>query len=111
MTMARVYSTTGHVVGEIEGGVFYKHVNPNIHMVRRPPSWATDAESFDREVAPYCHTIVLIDMTSDKQWEVSIEMFQKHKFQLNRGHGRQYALVLKWWTELNQAQRRLIKSL
>ena len=91
--------------------MFYKRVIPKIHKLRVPPAWATDADSFDRDVAPYCHTIVLIDITSDQQFTTSIEMFRKHKFQLNRGHGRQYALVLKWWTELNQAQRRLIKSL
>lgn len=106
--MSIVYSTTGRVIGDIDGGVFYKRVNPEIHMVRRPPSWATDADSFDREVAPNCHTIVLIDITSDKQWEVSVEMFLKHRFKLNRGHGKQYALVLKWWTLIPQAQRRLV---
>ena len=106
--MPRVYSTTGHIIGEIDGGVFYKHVNPKIHMVRRPPSWATDADSFDREVAPNCHTITLIDMTSEYQYEVSVELFKKHMFELNRRYGRQYALVLKWWTTVPQAQKRLV---
>jgi len=106
--MARIYSTTGRVIGEIEGGVFYKRVIPRIHKLRVPPAWATDADSFDRDVAPYCHTIVLIDTTSDQQFEVSIELFQKHKFTINRGHGRQYALVLRWWTDVPQAQRRML---
>jgi len=106
--MPRIYSTTGHIIGEIEGGVFYKHVNPKIHRVRRPPSWATDADSFDRDVAPFCRTIILIDMTSEYQYEVSIDLFMKHKFELNRGHGRQYALVLKWWTTTPQSQKRFL---
>ncbi len=107
--MVRIYSTTGKVIGEIERGVFYKRVNPKIHRVRIPPSWATDADSFDRDVALNCHTIVLIDVTSDKQWEVSVEIFQKHKFIINRGgYGKQYALLLKWWTLIPQAQRRML---
>lgn len=106
--MSIVYSTDGRIIGEIDGGVFYKQVIPKIHRLRKPPAWATDADSFDREVAPNCHAIVLIDKENDKQFTTSIDAFIAHRFEFNRGFGRQYAVTLRWWTELNPAQKRML---
>ena len=106
--MTRVYSADGRIIGYIEGGIFFKPVIPEIHRLRKPPGWATDADSFDKEVVPNCHTITLIDEQNKKSYSASVEVFQAHKIELNRGFGRQYALTTKWWRETSAMQKSML---
>ena len=105
--MSIVHSTDGRLIGNIEDGVFFKHVKSE-HQLRKPPAWATDADSFDKEVVPNCHRIVLINTDSGKRYATSVEVFIRHRIEFNRGYGRQYALPLRWWEELFQNQRRML---
>ncbi len=93
------------IIGDIDARTFTKRVKGSKHMLRQPPAWGIDAPIFDEQIKPNCDTIVVIDMETDKKYQVSVELFNKQKGTLDRGFGKQYYLTLKWWnSEKSRAQ-------
>jgi len=87
----------GRVIGWLEGKTFTKPVCGSKHRLRQPPAWAIDADAFDQQVKPQAKEIVIWDGESDTKYRASIENFDQHKGEFDRGFGRQYFLVLPRW--------------
>jgi hypothetical protein len=87
----------GRVIGWLEGETFTKPVCGSKHRLRQPPAWAIDAEAFDQQVKSQAKEIVIWDRESDTKYRASIEDFDQHKGEFDRGSGRQYFLVLPRW--------------
>ena len=92
----------GRTIGWLEGDTFVKPVSGSKHRLRQPPAWAVDAEAFDQQVKSQAEEIVIWDRESDTKYRASIEDFDQHKGEFDRGFGRQYFLPLaRWKTERN----------
>jgi len=99
MTIFRVQSPQGEkVAGELVNGEFRKVASRSRHFLMAPPAIAIDGEVFDQLKDGFCHTIRIKETDEREFWQVSFARFRKHCFSLDRGHGRQYALTLDWWT-------------
>ena len=97
----------GKVIGWFEGDTFIKPVVGSKHKLRKPPSWAIQAEAFDEEVKPNARELVIIDRESGLRYRVSIETFARHSFRLNRGFGDQYALPIRFFQVEGNGHRQL----
>lgn len=89
----------GAIVGVIDNGVFIKHMHGRIHMLRKPPAWALDADTYENQIRPDCHTIKIEDIDSRIVYTVTVRRFEELKKMTNRGYGRQYFLVIKYWDQ------------
>tara|TARA_R100000008_G_scaffold86221_1_gene78428 strand:+ start:536 stop:868 length:333 start_codon:yes stop_codon:yes gene_type:complete len=88
----------GVPVAELIGTTVVKRVKEKTHMLRTPPSWA-----FDKQIIDYAHangaTDIRIEATdTDKVYKTSIKNFIDNSFNVDRGFGRQVALLIKHWT-------------
>ena len=87
----------GKKIGYIEGEVFYKTgVRSSIHQLRVPPAWAIDADIWDK-VSDRVNIISIFDMDTGKEYYSKVDDFDRHRGQTDRGSGRQYFLVMKYW--------------
>jgi hypothetical protein len=78
-------------------------LDPGIHMLQKPPAWATDVEHIAllRRLGGFG---VRIASTDGRTWEASLRQFERHGFEVRRGHGRQLALPLRFWGVLTAGQ-------
>jgi hypothetical protein len=86
------------VVGFVEGDRFVKRARGSIHMLRKPPSWAIDCSIIARLKGMGVRTLEVIDTENNAAYSTTLEHFETHSFELDRGFGRQRALVLSGWT-------------
>jgi len=90
----QVYNAQGKVVGHITpDGWLRKRVDPAIHMLRRPPGWATDVTHLDLPIRGI--RLVTPDGTT---YEAGLELFRRHGIRIERGYGQQVVLPLSFWT-------------
>lgn len=99
----------GTIVGQIDAGVFIKNVRGRIHMLRQPPAWALDAETYETQIRPTCHKIIIEDIDTKIKYSTTLERFEDLKKTLNRGHGKQYFMFLDFWAKEYPNQKALIK--
>lgn len=93
-TSAAVFNVQGKVVGHITpDGWLRKRVDPAIHMLRRPPGWATDVTHLDLPIRGI--RLVTPDGTT---YEAGLELFRRHGIRIERGYGQQVVLPLSFWT-------------
>jgi len=103
-----VYGNGGRVIGDIDDGIFIKRVDGRKHMLQKPRAWAIDAMAYVHHILPNCRTILIGDDHAKLNYEVSIEIFERHKGYVNRGHGGQFFLTLNHWTCVASGQRRMV---
>lgn len=72
--------------------------DPARHMLRQPPGWAVDAAVWERVRAEVSEVLVVATDGSGAAWRVAAPTFEEHSFDLDRGHGLQRALPLRWWS-------------
>ena len=90
----QVYNAQGRVIGHITpDGWLRKRVDPAIHMLRRPPGWATDVTHLDLPIRGI--RLVTPDGTT---YEAGLELFRRHGIRIERGYGQQVVLPLSFWT-------------
>lgn len=93
-----VKSHSGQVVGEIADGTLTKHVDQTKHMLRSPRSWAMDTCILEQAQEYDVETVRLIDNNKNISWEAPLMAFYgKHSISLDRGFGKQRALLLSAW--------------
>ncbi|MBT4512822.1 MAG: hypothetical protein HOC20_11520 [Chloroflexi bacterium] len=92
-----IHSIDGKIIGRIDGNVLRKRIRGSKHILRTPKAIAIDANAFDREIAPTCKNIEVHDTESNEVYTSTIDNFSQYKMTLDRGHGRQYALPLRYW--------------
>ncbi len=87
----------GDFYGYIEGTTFTKHVCGSRHKLRSPEAWAFDKETIDKLIRPACTHIVVIDTESQRRYTCDMETFVKNRGEIDRGHGKQYFLAMRFW--------------
>ena len=86
----------GRVAGTIDGETFVKRVVGSKHRLRQPPAWSIQAEVYAR-IRHQVTSIVVLDAETGTEYRTSVETFDKHKGELDRGFGKQYYLTLNHW--------------
>ncbi|MBC7334735.1 MAG: hypothetical protein H5U01_00465 [Clostridia bacterium] len=90
-----VYGASGKVVGCIvDGWLEKRNLDPARHMLKKPPAWATDADHLD---IPGLKGIRIVTVDGEV-WEAPLSEFRAHGVPIERGHGRQVALPLRYWS-------------
>ena len=98
----------GKVIGYIDGETFIKPVYASKHKLRQPPAWAIDADAFEEVIRPQVSQILIIDREDcGARYRVSVETFGRYAFEINRGHGRQYALPIGFFQVEENDDRQL----
>ena len=101
--LGTVYTEDGRACGQMvafAGGEIWlvkDGLDPDRHMLKKPPAWATDAEHLDmlRVVGGAGVRLICRDGTT---YEATLETIDRYGFVFDRGHGRQVALPLGRWT-------------
>ncbi len=100
--MARLMSQDGKkIMGTIVGDEFIKYVLGSKHQLRIPSAWAMDKWVFNTIKYEGVRVVRIIDKESGKEYTAELKMFDRHGFKVDRGHGEQIALQLRWWVVLN----------
>ena len=87
----------GVVLGFLQGSVLHRYIK-SYHQQLDPPSWSVDADALDKLRATYDVTKIMISCTDNGvRFTISIEDWDEHKGEWDRGKGRQYFVRLKWW--------------
>ena len=97
MTNRLAVKVHGDFYGYIEGDTFVKEVYGSRHKLRAPEAWAFDKESFDKLIRPSCTHVVVIDKEVGRRYLCDMATFVKNRGEIDRGHGKQYFLVMKHW--------------
>ncbi len=96
-------TATGKVGGRLRTvagrGVLYKRVDRDRHQLTTPPAWACDLDMLDEAQRAGARYVLLCERGSDRWWAAAIVLFRSHGLRLDRGHGVQLALPLRWWSE------------
>jgi len=102
----------GKVVGVVRGNVFHKRVRGSVHMLRRPPGWAVDITVLADAEKHGAESVEIEDTETGKRYKVSVSLFWNRGIKIDRGHGRQIALPLKYWSVEGQpAQMSLLEGI
>jgi len=88
----------GRVIGTIDRGVFTKTIGDS-HLLKKPPAICIDAEQFDKLIRPACNGIMVRVRNGQHQGEYLTPMinFITYKGEIERGHGKQYFMILERW--------------
>ena len=98
-----VYNAQGRAVGRIEGGWLVKRgLDPECHMLRRPPAWATDAAHLSLPVVG-----IRLFTTTGECWEAPLETWRRYGRELDRRWGKQVLLAARYW----RGERRGVRQL
>ena len=88
----------GIPVAELIGTTVVKRVKEKTHMLRTPPSWAFDKQIIDEAYANGATDIRIEATDTDKVYKTTMKTFMDIAITLERGFGRQVALLIKNWT-------------
>jgi len=91
-----IYGAQGKIRGIIENRVLRKEIRGRVHLLRKPPAIALDARMYDR-YRPYFDEIEITDADTGTVYRVAASYFDRRRFEIERGYGRQYVLELKRW--------------
>ncbi len=90
-------------IGKSNGRIFKKTIRGSIHLLRKPPAIAIDADAYDKHIAFSHQLLEIYDSETNRLYTSSTEDFNLHRIEFDRGHGKQYALAMNHWhvTDLN----------
>ena len=94
----------GKVVGRVSGGVFRKRVRGSRHMLRNPRAWALDTQSLLDAERLGARVVAITDTETGRTFSASVALIRWRGFTFDRGHGRQIALPLGFWTVTARGQ-------
>lgn len=86
----------GKPVARIENRSYIKTVSGSRHFLRVPPAIAFDADTWDA----YRHLFDSVQVTDRDTLAIrslTADQFDSKRFEIDRGFGRQYAVVLDAW--------------
>ena len=78
-----IYGAQGKIRGVIENRILRKAICGSVHLLRKPPAIALDARMYDR-YRPHFDALEITDTET--------RAFERWRFVIERGYGRQYAL-------------------
>ena len=91
----------GVVVANLVGTTVVKKAREETHMLRTPPSWSFDKNIIEDAYSNGATDIRIETTDTDKVYTTTIKNFIDKAITLDRGFGRQVALLLKHWTTGN----------
>jgi hypothetical protein len=94
-----IRSSLGHVVGGVSAGTLWLDRRARFHMLRRPPAWAIDCVVLDEAERLGARRICVSDADSGRTFWADIAEFRRWAWRLDRGHGSQLALDLRYWRD------------
>jgi len=97
------YLRDGRLAGWLVGLRFIKVTVKPEHVLRHPPGIAVD-EGVLTELANVGCEEVVAPMADGRRLSAPLRAFREHGFAVDRGFGRQIALPLAAWTDLQQAK-------
>ena len=102
----QVFGSNGKVVGVIEpdGWLVKRNLDPEKHMLKRPPGWCTDAEHLGLPIKGF-----RIYTVTDEVWEAGLRLFLLFGKRLNRGYGEQVVLPARFWHVRRRAGARQLR--
>jgi len=83
--------------GFVAGRIWAKTAQASRHQLRRPPAWALDVQDLAAAERLGVELVVVKDQESGRCFWASIATIRRRGLSLDRGHGRQIALPLRWW--------------
>lgn len=98
----------GKPIGYVKDGVFVKRVDGRKHFLRKPPAIALDLGSLRDARKLGAIEVRIIDTTSGIEYVAALEFIKRKGFYLERGHGEQVALPMKYWAKHDTRQLNLI---
>ena len=103
--MNKIMKVNGKEYGRIVGTTFVKNVKKSKHMLKKPVGWAIDKWVLDHAILGGVKTIKINESEQKSTYQVDVQHFQEHCFEIDRGFGTQYVLVLKEWLEISESDR------
>ena len=103
----KLRTSDGVVVADLVGTTVIKRVKEEKHILRKPLSWAFDKKIIDEAYANGATDIRIETTDTDKVYKTTIKNFMDNSFNVNRGFGRQVALLLKHWTTGNPKEKQM----
>jgi hypothetical protein len=94
---ARQIRVNGRVIGEVRGAVFHKSIAGSKHMLRRPLAIALDLGSLADAESTGARYVDIFDSETGRHYHAAISTIRARGFELDRGFGRQVALLLSEW--------------
>jgi hypothetical protein len=92
------YNQRGKVIGRLVGKTLQKKVKGSVHQLRKPPSWAWDELVLEQAERLGGNQSEVTDIETGKKYIAKLSLFHVHGIQINRGHGRQIALPIAYWS-------------
>lgn len=98
----------GKIIGYLQNHTFIKRVQGSKHMLRRPPAWCISKDAFCERILPATQYVIIEDVESGLNYQISTETFAEHCFEIQRGNFEaQLAMELRFWTPINNGHRQL----
>ncbi|MHB1006077.1 MAG: hypothetical protein ACYC3S_10615 [Chloroflexota bacterium] len=91
------YNIDGKVAGVLRNGWCEKTADSRIHQLHKPPAWAIDRNHLEQLKAVEAKGVRITD-EAGRVWATPLANFLQYGEDLNRGHGLQVLLRLKYWT-------------
>jgi hypothetical protein len=85
------------IVGRVRGNVFSKRLRSSRHLLRLPRAWALDARSLRDAETAGAKFVEIQDRDTGQTYSASTARIRERGFTVDRGHGRQIALLLEEW--------------
>lgn len=94
------------VVGyvDVDAKTYYRYIKDS-QKLKTPPAWAMDNWSLEQIYAAGGFSIEFIDLDNNTIYQTDIDTFNRHGFPIDRGHGKQRGLELKWWKKMRADTR------
>jgi len=93
----------GKKIGVIDNRVFKKRVRGSVHFVHHPDLMiAIQALPFDNLIKNKIDSIEVYNIESEDTFRISVEDFIAKKTDIDRGFGRQYAVVYEEWEKVGK---------
>jgi hypothetical protein len=90
----------GRFVGLIDGRVVVKRVYGSKHFLRRPYGIAINRSVYE-QIKDKVDIVLVIDLETEVKYRVGIDYFKSVGISINREHGEQLVVPMKYWiTEL-----------
>ena len=86
----------GKPVGRVQGNVFYKTIRNN-HMLKNPPAIASNITVLQDAIEAGAELAIIKNTESKTTYKASMDTILSKGVKMNRGHGEQLFLILKYW--------------
>ena len=95
---------SGKMVGWVESNTFYKKIQGSKHLLKKPPAIAFDTISIQIAIQYGADRIRVLDKETDIVYSCVMRDFELNQFSIDRGYGRQVAMVLNKWEKSRRVE-------